>query len=317
MAIVDVGWLNRNSQRAYPFVDDASMLDMSGTAKIPDDFIVDMTWSVPVGMGPDPALFYLHSIAVFSTGVLINFGYNGGAYAGVIVATVTISNIGFERYNSYRVVGVGDFGASNGAITISSLTTIQNTMTGAFEFDPEATPLVARVLVPTLSGLERIIVKDASGNIKGTFTGTVVFKSGRNIFLDVSQSLLTGDFNITINCTGDATFLQNCVCSTNSSLADPIRTINGIPADTNGNFAFTGSSCLTITSGANGLNFNDVCSEPCCGCSELEVITTDLAMVQTRVATLEQLAANLNTAIGVLNNVILVSKTAHYCEPSE
>ena len=79
-------WLNHNSQRAYPLAEDATKVDVTTDFTLPDDFIVGLYIPVQGTMNVDPSLFFLRSLAIFSTGYNLSIAYHNPAAAPTIVA---------------------------------------------------------------------------------------------------------------------------------------------------------------------------------------------------------------------------------------
>jgi len=296
-----VDWYNRNEQRNFPLADTATREDTSGSVQLPNDFLVDLSWSVPIEAGPDPSLFHLHSLAVFSTGITLNFGYNGD-----IAAVATVPVTGFEAYSAFKLSGQGDFSTSKGAVVIGKVESLLDTLAGAYEWDAVGGLLSARTVIPSLEGVHKLVVKDAIGETKAELTGVINLLPGRNISFEV---LASGDENdIRIDCIGDEDFLADCICNFDAAQANPIRTISGIGVAGN-NFIIEGSSCIEIQQITNGIRLVNSCAEPCCGCDELEVIMTDIRAMKDDIATLESLASQLQAAIANATSVILASRT--------
>ena len=99
---------------------------------------------------------------------------------------------------------------------------------------------------------------------------------------------------------------EYCICD--EGLAPPIRTVNGIPPDGAGNFRFLGNDCLEIERGSNSLTLKDVCSEPCCGCKELEAVTSALESFGERATTLENFLVSLEARVTQMDLVVLGSR---------
>ena len=67
-----VEWLNSNSHRRYPFLDDSDMRAMAGAAEvlIPDDFLIDASVT---SLGCGNGTCQLNSVAVHAGGTTVNF----------------------------------------------------------------------------------------------------------------------------------------------------------------------------------------------------------------------------------------------------
>jgi hypothetical protein len=62
-----------------------------------------------------------------------------------------------------------------------------------------------------------------------------------------------------------------------------VLTINGAPPDENGNVELVGSKCIEVaSSGLHTIQFRDLCSSSCCGCTELNTLINSLNSLQTQ-----------------------------------
>jgi hypothetical protein len=77
-------------------------------------------------------------------------------------------------------------------------------------------------------------------------------------------------------------------------------TINGISPNTNGDFVLEDNECQGLEEIINGLQLVDKCAKPCCGCSELNVVTEKLTFMANQIQTMEGLASRLEAQIGFL-----------------
>ena len=75
-------WLNQNRYRAYPFIEDASLEDVSGALTLADNCVVDASL-----VSYDIALADLHllSLAVAADGSTVTFTFRAGAASMVII----------------------------------------------------------------------------------------------------------------------------------------------------------------------------------------------------------------------------------------
>ena len=70
----------------------------------------------------------------------------------------------------------------------------------------------------------------------------------------------------------------------------------------------TGDSCLTVSPITNGIQLDDTCSSPCCGCQELEQITHEIEMIGSGATTIENFVNRLATEMNTFSQVILGSR---------
>ena len=99
---------------------------------------------------------------------------------------------------------------------------------------------------------------------------------------------------------------NNCICVDNS-LGSCIQTIDQIGPTPDGDFTVLGSDCLTVQPITNGIQLVDSCSQPCCGCTELETVTQALAQFGAQATTLENFLVSLEARVTQMDQVVLGS----------
>ena len=269
-----------------PFSDDDSF-------QLPNDFIVDMILPVSAGASFDPTQFYISQVGVFSSGVSIAIAYMQ-FYRVFALVNIPVTN--FVEYSSYPIVGFGDMFDSVGTITIGKLETIMK-YPGAWSFSGPniySTQLVPTVIRPNLRAVSSIRVSN-QGDEGDPLTGDIILASGSNYRLDVSGN------TIIFNAVSGDNMTEPCQCTNIDRNSPPIRSINGVIPDQAGNINLYGTSCLSIAAGQYNLTLSDTCSKPCCGCQELNVLTSTLDNMNTQMLILENAAARLDTTVGVIN----------------
>lgn len=300
-------WLNHNSQRSYPLAEDATKVDTTRTFTLPNDFILGLYFPVHAGLDVDVEQFFIYSVSVFATGYNISIGYFDPTTNTVtIVASAVISQSAHVPNTSYALPGVYPFDDSVGKIVIGVLDSINLQPAGQFLFGYAGGKLDSDAVRPMIRGIQSIRILN-NGELSVPITGHVILSAGSNFQLALAQ--ITGQpTQITFSAIDGTDLTGTCDCE--GTVTGPIKTINGIGPTPTGNFALVGSQCLDITPISNGLQFNDTCSSPCCGCAELEQITHEIEMIGTGEATLEnfvnQLAAQMNT----FSQVVLGSRLA-------
>lgn len=305
--IVNQEWLNQNSMRRYPLSEEASVRDTTDSFSIPDDLFVDMVWPVHATLSTDPSLFHVLQLAVFGTGINVTFAYNG-----TIAATVSVPLVGFARNSTYFMQGVGDFVDMTGKVTIGSLAAVL-ALAGVYEFSAAAGRIEASVIVPDIRGLSGIRVK--TGETYGAaIQGDVAFESGENVRLDVAT--VGGVTVLTINAIDGEGTIADCECDKSVADRPAIKTINGVQPDAAGNIELVGDDCLEVAPApgdaptglqAHTIALSDVCSKPCCGCSELETLVDDQQRVRDEVYTLTNVAARLEAEMSAMATIIAAS----------
>jgi len=299
--IWQVDWLNANSQRKYPLHEEAGLTDISGSLKIPNDFLVDLIWPVHADSTINPALFHVIGIGIFGTGVTLAIGYSG-----VVIGSVSIDSATFTRNQTFIIQGTGDFFDTVGKVVVGSLENISKSA-GSFTFDLANGRLETTVIKPDIRGVNAFFLKNGS-DLVGPIQGDVILQAGSNFLLNLFPGLPGEPDRVVLNAIDGAGLNQDCECDENATLPC-IKTINSIEPDSNGDFTLLGDDCLALEAISGGIQLTDDCAKPCCGCEELSVVESTLNFMVDQVQSLENLASKLEAAIMVTQTNLLSSKT--------
>jgi hypothetical protein len=297
----NIDWLLSNATRKYPMIDGVDKKDTSGSFTIPDDFIVDLSFSVPPANYTDASLFHILSVVIFEQGCIITLGYNN-----TLVASASISRTTFTPNSVYTLYGSGIWENCSGSIIIGSLDNAVLQPFGAWTFSVSSTRLIPTVIRPALQGVSSITT--ISGNKQSVkLRGDIELVAGNNISITLSGTEENPVITI-----ADAVITEDAEESTS------IKTINGIGPNEEGNFTILGSSCMTVEEITNGIKFSDVCSEPCCGCDELKVVNDALNSLDSAVTTQGNYVARLEGMTLQLLQSVLASRMGEiYLPPPE
>jgi hypothetical protein len=299
--VIHVGWLNQNANRAYPLSEESTRKDMTDSYALPSNLLVDMVLPINATLDYDPSGFYLSKLTVFGVGLSLEFSYWTGS-AEALVGIVTVDQSTFTENKTYQLEGRNDFEGVVGKVVIGSLDEVF-TIAGVFEFDLAGGRIESSIIVPDIRGITgmRVLDGDDAGEL---FQGNVAFEPGSNMRFVVSD--FGGVTILTISAIDGEGTIADCACEGEAALADPIRTINGVEPDDLGNIDLIGDDCLKVTPqpGGNQVSITDDCSKPCCGCPELETLSSDQARVRDQVQTLDNLTAKLDSNIAVLATLI-------------
>jgi len=298
--IWNVEWPNINSQRNYPFAQSATLVSEDFT--LPNDLIVDLVMPVNTGVTPavDPTLFHVSRIGVFSGGVVITLAYNGSDFATINVAKST-----FTAYKTYSFTGINEYFDVQGWITVGSITKTLE-YPGSWDFTAATAGLEPTVVRPNLRSITSMRVANGE-DVSAALSGDIVLVAGNNVRFRLGE--VSGDPAIIVDAVTGANYQEECECTDINELSPPIRSINGVAPDESGNLTLQGSDCLSLNGGTAKITLEDTCSDPCCGCAELEVITDTFAAVQNQVQTLQNTADRLNEVIITTRTNLLASKS--------
>jgi hypothetical protein len=291
-------WINLNSERRYPLCEDAGGKDLSGTFQLPNDFLVGLILPVHWGMSVLPGKFFIRRISSQSAGYAVTVAYNGNPVVDVAVAM--ISKASHTNNQAYNLGGIGNFADSRGHVLIGTLDSIEQQPAGDFEFSFESGKLEVDCIRPQIRAVASLQV-ESGGSRSQELTGRVRLRSGSNHRIDV-QTNEAGEPVITLNAISGEGLREECVCIEN---LQPVLSISGIKPDGAGNFAFLGSNCVEVVPGNAILTFEDTCSKPCCGPTELEKITTAMESFGSRATTLEQFLVSLEARVSTMDMIVL------------
>jgi len=294
----NVEWPNINTQRKYPLAEGTTPVD--GSFILPDDLIADLVFSVNVGLTPalDPSLFHIAQVGVFSGGVTISFAYNE-----TIFATVSVPLATFSEYSVYQIVGTGEFFDTQGWVTIGQIDSIVK-YPGAWTFTVDTGRLNPAVIRPNLRAVTSLSVETPDGQ-SAPFTGDIVLSAGSNIRFRVVPTATGAE--IIVDAIDSDGFTEGCDCEDIAVDLPCIQTINGVRPNA-GNIALLGTTCLDVANGAGEITIADSCSEPCCDCNELQVVTDTLEQVMAQVNSVDVTAGRLGEVLSNLSDNIGVPR---------
>ena len=296
-------WLNHNSQRSYPLAEDATKVDETGLFTLPDDFIVALYLPIQGTMNVEPSLFFLRSVSIFSTGYNVSIAYYNGVDAPITVGTVNIAKSTHTENTSYALAGVDDFDDSIGKIVIGKVDTLDQMGEAQYLFDYDDGKLDPDTIRPMIRGISSIVLINGTEESERIY-GDIELQAGANIRLTAFP--LTSTIRIEA-ITGEG-LVEDCVCEDEPEAGPGIRFINGVPPTTSGDFTLLGDDCLTISPIVHGLQLKDICSDPCCGCAELEAIVVDLARFGEAATTLRNFVNRLESEVSQFHAVVLGSR---------
>ena len=302
LGVINQEWVVQNSQRAYPFFREAGRQDTAGAFEIPADFLVGLDLPVHAGVDVDPSRFYVKRLSVFGTGFALTVGYDPDGGSPVDVATATIPRDQHSPFTAFDLVGEGSFEDSRGTVVIGDLGNIDRQPSGAFDFVLTQTRLEPDTVRPILRGVSSFRVRSGT-SVSPPVTGDVELVAGENVILE-----RISDTQIRISAIEGEGLTASCEAVGQEQESPAIRRINGISPTPEGDFQLVGSDCLETTGIQHGTRLDDVCSRPCCGCEELEVITQDLRALRQQAATLDTFVARLQGSVQQMDQVVLGSK---------
>ena len=294
VGIWNLEWLNSNSQRSYPLTESASKVDTTGTFTIPDSLLLGLYFPIHAGLVAFPERFYIKSIAVFSTGLSLVLGYWDSSQ-GISVATVTVAFSSHSEYKTY----------SFGKIVLGKVDELNTLPAGAYNFTYESTNIDSDAIRLMIRGVSSISLVNGSA-VSKRLQGDIAFVAGTN--MQLYSSVVGGVTSITFNAIKGEGLSLNCICEDDLPIGGCVRSVNGTTPNETGDIAIIGDDCLNVVSISNGLQFNDICSKPCCGCTELEAVTTDLVRFGDAANSLTNFLNRLEGSVNRMNLTVLGSR---------
>jgi hypothetical protein len=235
-------WLNQNSYRNYPFVEDLTVwLD---TTAFPKDILLDLRL-LDYTNGRTPADLLLLRVEVAALSITFYFGLDDGStdamYSIEIPKAAALPYEGRQTYNStdsvYDLTVV--VGAGFSALTVYALGIYQVT-DGRIE--PTLICFMGQHQVTSVT-----TVDTGSGGFHQPITGSVYFKEGTGVNIVVN---VDGNRVVFSGYPGAGTGYDCSAPEDNPSLlncSDVIVYVNGVTADGYGNIQLTGGKGITVT----------------------------------------------------------------------
>ena len=273
-------WLNANAGRAYPISEAGSRLSSLGSIELPNSLIV----SAQINMLPAYATgtFFIGSVIATPTKVIISISYASGGEQRV-VASIQVPTQEHKENTTYPFVGGGQDSSILGSLTIGNLADTLNNVPGEVLFDEKATPFEVSALFISSPAVEAVEIYSGSTLVK-RFDRIVKLRAGENIRI----SLVDDDPDtIRIDAISGENLIKPEDCENAPPIPSCIRTINNQPPDENGNFNIDGGKCIDAETTPGLIVLRDLCSQSCCGCSELAELVAGLQSVEGQITQLE------------------------------
>lgn len=302
IGVRNLEWLNHNATRAYPLAAGGGHTDTTGSFTIPLNLLVGLYLPIHWGYNISPFNFFIRRIVSEATGCKIVVGYSG-VDGDSDVATVTISRVSHTENATYVLGGVGTFVDSRGHVVIGSFDNLNSLPYGSFTFDIENTRLEPDCFRPNIRAITALQLEN--GNERSELlSGVIRLKAGRNVQLR-TQVTVGQDPVVIIDAIDGTGLNEQCECEDDSP---PIKFINNVGPDPTGKITLLGNVCLTIEEQAHTLVLKDICSEPCCGCKELEAITEALQQLGNKATTVNNFLTRLEASVTQMDQVVLGSQ---------
>lgn len=298
-SVLNVEWLNRNSQRAYPFQEDMRrrpIIDGSpmNDYAIPNGLLLDFIMAT--NLDPQPQA-YVSTMTFAGSAVTLVIS---NVEDGTVLATVSTAFTGDEDWIPVNFSGSGRHDDIRGTAVFGNLAKVAESYPdGIYSFTSDETMFEARCCRPSVPCVSGIYLSDATGSQSGTrLRGDVALVAGQNIRLDYDESRNA----IIINADNRYGFNDKCECET-ADHRQPVLTVNGISTPA---VEIEGGDCVKVEKKEGRILISDTCSKPCCGCAELTFLNQKTNNITTSIDKLDQFSQLLHDRLeDFIRNVLL------------
>lgn len=283
-------WLNSNSVRNYPIRENAPRTDVSGIFTIPNDLLVAAQINAPRSYLS--GTFFVSKIVSSKAALSVYVSFMSTDGTASEISNIKVEAASFIQFTNFSFVGQGNFSNILGSLTVGNVASTSNLNLGEFEFDPDSTAFEVNTYFISVPTLESVEVYTANDELIYRSNTVLKLKAGENIRLSY-ESLDDDPYGVVrIDAIDGENYVQPNDCVNAEDLVPPcIRTINNVAPDPNGNFWMEESECIEITENAtsNSITIFDTCSQSCCGCVQLEELTSALEQLKQQEDSLRDL----------------------------
>lgn len=295
MPITQQEWLNENSYRAYPIKETVSRCAVTDGLQMTD-------LQIPNYMFVDFVLTSGTNTRIY----LSKLGYIGDFLSLELrdqdenqVATVAVNIASHTPFARYPITGVGNYDDARGVIVLGDLSRLsQDLAQGSFNFTLDTAEMEPCTIRPDLRGV-RSLQAETAGVLTAKLTGHVRLVAGDNIKFTYMEEANA----IRIDAIDASGFEDECPCIDEFQLPC-VQSINGIAIE---DVQIVGDKCIQVVTSGNQITLTDKCSEPCCGCIELEFLTRNLDLLEGQLSRLEGYADQMRERLIQFITNVLVS----------
>lgn len=270
----NIGWLNENESRAYPFIDGSTL--SNGANTLPSNFIVDAVFSG----GQENRRYKASQIEVVSTSVIqVRVFDDLGVLQGVCNVTGPLPT----RYQAQFFQPEATSTLRGKLVFGVGVSEVLSWGLGVYHYGFSSTEFLPSV-IGSQPGFTGVTSLGVFGNTQDRLTGDVSLQGGDGVTLTTVPSLNTIRIDLSkkyeLNCPDQLDKFDRCT--------NCIKYINGIPPRADGTFEIVGSQWITVENdpGNNRIVVKfDVDVDACCGaCDEVQALITQVNQLQTSIA---------------------------------
>jgi hypothetical protein len=287
--IRSIEWYAHNEVRAYPLAVTADGKSNDSSFTLPNAVLLAVYVHIPWSRDVDPSRFFVSQ--VINTGSLLEIviSYKPPADPAVNVARSQIIPLASTSPTVREIVPTEAWSDVAGSVTFGTSTSLVGLPLGVFNFNFDSTQLEVDCIRPSARNLSGLLIESA-GDTFELATGTVNLRAGENIRLRV-QETVDGGRDVWIDAISGLNLNVDCDCG--DVLTNPVRTLNGIRPNVNGNIDINGAKCLNVEAATGVLSWDNPCSTPCCGCEEAEALQEAVNLFGPQINTLANFAPRL------------------------
>jgi hypothetical protein len=277
--IDSLDWSSLNSLRRYPIREGCSVISIDENFRIPDNLITDITVCASSDV---TKRFYFSKITNRISSVILELS----DFSNTILGTVEINASTHTQDKDYYFnINKENYVGANVKITIGVLDSLINQPAGIFIFQPIATELEPRTIIPGLQGVDRIIFIDSEKK-PYALTGDVTIITRDNLKFSEEDS------DVYLDAGDDLGLNKKC------ALNNCVKTINGVTPNSLGDIGLLGINCLRVSNPVDyTIELEDTCCTPCSGCDELETLTERLTSLENNFLSLKDSYNNLDNQL--------------------
>jgi hypothetical protein len=197
-----------------------------------------------------------------------------------------------DCFQVLEIIPTSNFYNVTGHITIGTGRNLLNNP-GEYLFDPDAT----RFDIDCIEYLPKCItsvVIESGNEVSAPIYGDIVLAAGNNIEL----TTVTNNGITTISVTAKFSAIEQA----------GILTLHGVGPDETGDIKIISKTdCLHIETDTTQISLTDNCASPCCGCEELQQITTNHEILTSKLNAVEAFEQYLQSSLTALHNSLGIS----------
>lgn len=306
-------FLTQNMHRNYP-IQDTCIVESDDGTYLPSSFLVDLRLNIPSEdtVNIDTSRFFISAVNHYTSSVQVVISYQpavgnafecacssaivttgGGAYPEEVPVTPAAGIPEGATYEPFRNM--------TGTLYIGTTADMVNLPSLKFSYENAAINPTCVVRTIFVQGFTTsITLLDEDGELVATLGGDAKIQAGPGILF----SLATGTATPTVLVSVDMDWLASQVQEAVEDAGTPIKQINNVLPDSEGNIIIRGLDCTSVDTigNANSITISNTCSKPCCGEDSADLV--DIKNSQQTLSTqVDRLTQSINSFIISLNNV--------------